>query len=404
MPGCRADPAIERKKVDGFAFPLGVYPVEPLTPRPGYTMEFEPADGDEAPDYPRAPYAASGDDEDDEDAPAGPSAGLEEWPDRYVFDIVISAERLPALCRTLFTLLPPRIYPILDVLGNDAYREIDPFVSYDLLGLDRFFEHVHRFKDLFFEDGLTGFGAMSDEPFVYVFIDEHKVVTVRVQPELRERVEKILALFDLEPLGPPTGSSPEGAPANSAANPAAGSSVPASGALPPPVPAAADASAHEHRGVLQESADEGLWGAEQIWEYLRDEWKLELNVDTAANEDEEGRPLGVTPFRVVVRVQAEHVKKYAEILLRAENLRQAQELAADVIEEFEPHPAFHELAIREEGVTLEPTIVAADRLMPDEFKALISAMPKSSRHSRAGKAVSDPGEGVEGVVNWRWLE
>lgn len=391
--------------MDGFAFPLGVYPVEPLTPRAGYTMEFEPADGDESPGYPRAAFSASGD-EDDDDGP-GPSSGLEEWPDRYVFDIVISADRLPALCRTLFTLLPPRIYPILDVLGNDAYREIDPFVSYDLLGLDKFLEHVQRFKDLFFEDGLTGFGAMSDEPFVYVFIDEHKVVTVRVQPELRERVEKILALFDLEPLGPtakgapaPTGPKP---PAQPEASPASAESVQT---VPPapPAPAAADAAAHEHRGVLLESAEEHLWGADQVWEYLRDEWKLELNVDTSSNEDEDGRPLGITPFRVVVRVQADHVKQYAEILLRAENLRQAQELAADVIEEFEPHPAFHELAIREEGVTLEPTIVAADRLMPDEFKALISAMPKASRRSHAGKVVSDPGEGVEGVVNWRWLE
>jgi hypothetical protein len=42
---CAPDPGIERVTIGDFAFPLGVYPVEPLAPAPGYRVDFEPADG-----------------------------------------------------------------------------------------------------------------------------------------------------------------------------------------------------------------------------------------------------------------------------------------------------------------------------------------------------------------------
>ena len=47
MARCRVDKSIERLVVDGFAFPLGVYPVEQMTPKQGYTTTFESADGGE---------------------------------------------------------------------------------------------------------------------------------------------------------------------------------------------------------------------------------------------------------------------------------------------------------------------------------------------------------------------
>ncbi|MEC9372674.1 MAG: hypothetical protein VYC34_02480, partial [Planctomycetota bacterium] len=134
MPRVELDTTLERTEKNGFVFPLGVYPVEDLAPREGCAVEFEAGDGGEG--------------------------EWEEWPDRYVFDIVISQDRLPALCRALFSLLPPRIYPILDVLGADAYREVDPYIAYDLVGVDRFLDKTHEYQDWFFEDGLVGFGAM----------------------------------------------------------------------------------------------------------------------------------------------------------------------------------------------------------------------------------------------------
>lgn len=253
MARCRVDESIQRTIIDDFAFPLGVYPVEPMAPRQGYTVWFEPADGDDG----------------DEDTDEG--AQWEEWPDRYVFDIAITSTRLEALVRQLLALLPPRVFPILDVLGADAYREVDPYVAYDPIGQEHILDALRRYRGYFFEDGLVGFGAMAEDPFLYVFVDEHKMVTVRVQADHKEKVEALLAAFDLAPIEKVAG---------------------------------ADATVHEHRGVLD--APEGrpdLLTAEEIVEELRDEWALVLNVDPAGNTDDDGHELGITGWRCIVRFE-----------------------------------------------------------------------------------------------------
>lgn len=248
MARCRVDESIQRTIIDDFAFPLGVYPVEPMAPRQGYTVWFEPADGD-----------------DDEDVQ------WEEWPDRYVFDIAVTSSRLEALVRQMLALLPPRVFPILDVLGADAFREVDPYVAYDPIGQEHILDALRRYRGYFFEDGLVGFGAMAEDPFLYVFVDEHKMVTVRVQADHKEKIEALLAAFDLAPVEKVAG---------------------------------ADATVHEHRGVLD--APEGrpdLLTAEEIVEELRDEWGLVLNVDPTGNTDDDGHELGVTAWRCIVRFE-----------------------------------------------------------------------------------------------------
>ncbi len=268
---CELDKAIKRRTSGDFAFPLGVYPVEAMTPIQGYSVEFEPAD-------------------------AGTGDEWEEWPDRYVFEAVISAERLRPLCRALYTMLPLRVYPILDVMGHDAYREIDPYIAYDPIGLDRFVEGVRRYGDFLYEDGLVGFGAMSDDPFLYFFLDEHKVVTVRCTPSHREQVEGVFRAFDLPCV---------------------------------PGPAGADAVAHEHRGVLYAPEEEPeLLIAEEIVERLVEDWELTLNIDREANLDDEGRELGVTRWRCIVRaISQESQALYVEVLLHAESHRAAEDIA-----------------------------------------------------------------------------
>jgi hypothetical protein len=280
---CKADPSIQRITRGSFQFPLGAYPVEDLTPKAGYSVHFEPADGDDG----------SGE---------GENGEWEEWPDRYVFDIVISAERVEPLCRMLFSLLSGRVYPILDVLGHDAFREIDPYISYDLVGQDRFTDAVRRFRDFLYEDGMCGFGAMSEEPFFYIFIDEHKIITARAEPGLKEKVEKILAAFDLEAVEEPAG---------------------------------ADAAAHEHRGVLSVPTDNpNLLSQEEIVERLKEDWQLLLNVDPDTNVDDEGKEVGKTSWRVIVRCEyEERAPRYAEVLMEADNLRQAEELAFEAVDE-----------------------------------------------------------------------
>lgn len=355
MARCQIDKSIQRMVREGFDFPLGVYPVEDMTPREGFTLNFEPADG--GGDRPR---------DEEEDSPLddpGSDDGLEEWPDRYVWDIAIRASRLDALCRQLFAMLPGRIFPILDVLGADAYRELDPYVAGELVGLERFLEGLRLFRGFLFEDGLIGFGAMSDEPFFYVFIDEHKVVTVRAEVHMKEKVEKVLAAFDLTEVEQI---------------------------------AAADAAMHEHRSVL-EAPDHrpDLLTADEIVEELRDMWGLYLNIDGDRNVDEAGTDLGTVGWRCVVRAMTEGEQlRYAEVLLTADHLNQAQELAVEAVERMltsEPPDA------GEAGDDAEPAfdVLNADRIRPEEFPEVLG---------KAGLPATQADASASRVWLARWME
>ncbi len=330
MTGCRLDESLTRVTQDGMAFPLGVYPVEPIEPCQGYTMEFEPSDGDNE------------------------GGDWEEWPDRYVFDIVVTAERLEALVRQLFSLMPGRVFPILDYIGHDAYREIDPYIAYELVGQDRLLDALRRFRAFFFEDGMVGFGAMCDDPFIYVFVDEHKIATVRATPEDRPRVEKILAAFDLEPVDDPRG---------------------------------ADSSAHEHRTVLLAPPDRpDLLTGEEIVERLRDDWRLVLNVDAEQNLDDDGNELGQTDWRCLVRCasEAQPEERYLEVILRASCLSEAEEVASEV--------ASGKIDRESAGAWVDLIIVAGDRMRPEQTQELLKSL---------GEAVE--GSPEHGVLSARWL-
>jgi hypothetical protein len=360
MARCRIDQSIKRIEKSGFAFPLGVYPVDDIEPKQGYTTAFEPADDGSD------PVGSS------EAAPEGPGAGgpggpgeWEEWPDRYVYDILVPATRVEALCRTLYSLLPGRIFPILDFLGQDEWREVDPYVSYDLLGMDRFMEALRRFRGFFYEDGLVGFGAMSEEPFLYVFVDEHKVVTVRVEADLKERVEKVLGAFDLEPIEELF---------------------------------SADSVTHEHRSVLETADDRpDLLTADENLEVLRDEWRLVLNIDPESNVDEEGKELGATGWRCILRFDPpaaaaletekdaedaaeepeesaatvpageEPVSRYAEIFLVADSYHAATDLALEALEELLDKAGIE----IDPETTPEPVMVVADRWNAEDFVAAV---------------------------------
>lgn len=372
MARARVDTSLQRTVIDGFAFPLGVYPVEEMTPREGYTVWFEPADSDENP-------TAGEFREDDEDE----GGEWEEWPDRYVFDIAITATRVEPLCRALFTLLPGRIFPILDVLGHDAYREVDPYVSYDLIGQERFMDAIRRFRGYFFEDGLVGFGAMSEEPFVYLFIDEHKLITVRVETSLKEKVEQILATFDLQSVDEIAG---------------------------------ADSVAHEHRGVLDAPPDRpDLLNHDEIIEELIDEWGLVLNVPPDTNKDEEGNDLGITGWHTVVRWEPPEPESpqgarrpntppqryYAEILLTASCLRVAEELAAEAIRSMVPE---------DEAEGGRETFLSMDRLRPEDLRNALAQGGTQAAGDPAGRSMAppeplpEPPFEVEKVWRARWLE
>ncbi len=384
MHRCKVDPSIRRVVLGSFQFPLGVYPVEEMTPKQGYVSNFEPSDG------------------------GGTEGEFEEWPDRYVYDIVVSAERLPALCRMLFSMFEGRAYPILDVLGQDGYREVDPYISYDLVGVDVFLDGLREYGEWLYEDGMVGFGLMSEEPFCYVFVDEHKIITLRVDPTLKERVEKILAAFDLEAAE---------------------------------VNAGADAAAHEHRNVLLAPEDKPeLLGPDEVLERLKMKWRVVLNVDPDTNLDDEGKELGVTHWRAVVRIDlpedddettsatrraaggtaagpaaassgattgstsispaGQGKVRYVEVVFDAANLREAEETTFTQVENLadEEHVDF------EDGM-----IVLLDRLQPEQFTQVLAragvkgkGKPKSKGKSRskAGDAEGEESANVVHLVRW----
>jgi hypothetical protein len=329
MEQCALDPSVARREVEGFRFPLGVYPIEPMQPRSGYSVVFEPADG--------------GTDESD----------YEEWPDRYLFDAVISADRLESLCTMLFSLLPGRLYPILDVLGMDAYREIDPYIAYNLVPVERFADNVRRFRPFLYEDGLVGFGAFSENPFYYVFIDEHKVVTVRAETSLKERVERLLAAYDLMEIDEPAG---------------------------------AESAAHEHRSVLLVAPDRPeLLAPHEIIERLKDEWRLLLNIDPETNLDEEGKPLGITLWRCLVRCEkSKSPARYALLTLRASCLREAEEIV---------HEAIERMSGDEEGWD-EVVVVTSSRIKTEHL---------DDTKELGGKPVLQGRRG-ESIIEGRWLD
>lgn len=384
MHRCLLNPALERVRVNGFAFPLGVYPVEPIAPKSGYTADFEPADGDEE---------------------------WEEWPDRYVYEVLVSAERLKPLCSALLSLLPGRVYPILDVLGNDAFREIDPYIAYELVGVESLYDGIRWYEPFLFEDGLCGFGAMSEEPFMYFFLDEHKVLTVRVETNEKERVDRLLTAFELPNLG------------SGAENGIGGGRARKPDGRPPQAKQvevmAADAVSHEHRSVLLTPDDRPeLPGPEEVSEALVDLWGMTLNIDVERNLDDDGRDLGVTGWRCLIRVEPQpadeepaQIKetrpeskpetkpeteresvvepkkndarprdRYAEAVLAAGCWREAEDLALQAVAKLPGGPS---------GVSLTdefgPRLISADRLWRHELVTILagSTTPTASQPASA---------------------
>jgi hypothetical protein len=287
-----------------------------MAPTPGFVQQFEAADGAE-------PFLT------------GPeSEEWEEWPDRFMFDVLLPAPRLPSLVRTFMPLLPTRVYPILDILGNDDYREIDPYIAYDLVGLDHLIEGIRDFGPWLFEDGLVGFGAMSMDPFIYFFLDEHKILTIRVQLDLKDTVERLLAAYDLSPVDEIQG---------------------------------ADAVSHEHRTVVLPPPDDRpeILSPTEIIERLRSSWALQLNVQGDTNVDDEGNEVGITGWQCIVRCLPDEKgpEAYCEVLLTAGSLDVAEQMAIEAIAERPPS---------DDG-WLEVEPISCDRATPERFAQLLGS-------------------------------
>ncbi|MBZ0171919.1 MAG: hypothetical protein K8E66_06030, partial [Phycisphaerales bacterium] len=164
----------------------------------------------------------------------------------------------------------------------------------------------------------------------------------------------------------------------------------------------ADAAAHEHRNVLWTPDDRpDLLSAEEIIEDLRDAWQLDLNIDITQNVDEDGRELGVTPWRCIVRIEGPERTRYAEIVVTAECLLHAEELAYDA--------TIGLLAVDEAGVSEdgedEPMIVTADRQTPAQLNEFVRSLePEGGERVSGGNDSGLPAViGESRVLHGRWL-
>src|SRR4051812_30058374 len=159
---------LKRAVVNGFALPLGIEPDQEhmRVPAQGYTVTYTPSD--------------------------------EEDPDTYAFHIVVSHERLAPIVHKAFELLPEEVYAIVEIGSRDAYRSTDVYIGQESISFDEFVEVWNAFEPFLLEDGSIAAGANSEEPFVEVFVDQWKGLSIHVPLEMRDDVEALLQGFGLE--------------------------------------------------------------------------------------------------------------------------------------------------------------------------------------------------------------
>lgn len=234
---------LERAVIDGFALPLGITPGPIKPPMPGYTIAYSSARDDE--------------------------------PDTYSFYVTVSHEQVGPIVRRTFDLLPDAVYGIVEISSRDAYRPIDVYMGQEEIELRRFLSTWRQCEPVLLEDASIAAGANSENPFVEVFLDQWKGLSIIVPLTMRDDVEAALQEFDLDEVAQtwPTGT---------------------------------DNPALEESKIRPVLASDGGGGPDidDILLMLRGEWQLELNIDPDRNVDEGGRELGMTLWHAIVGVES----------------------------------------------------------------------------------------------------
>lgn len=320
---------LNRAVVNGYVMPLGLEPGDLGAPEPGYTIAYTP--------------------------------GEDEEPDSYSFHVTVSHDRLRPLLHRAFELLPQKLTPIVEVESTDAYRTVDVYLGSEPIGKAEFLDSWTWFEPFLLEDCYIGAGANSEEPFVEVFLDQWKRLSIHVPLSMRDAVEEILAAFDLE-------EAPElwpGGEDDESFNTAV------------------------FRSVL-EVADEYSPDLDEMIHELRRAWRLELNVDPERNADESGRELGLTLWHAVAIVQGvdgdpDH-GAYASAWITAGSLSEVGELLLDALEDA---PAW-----RFAEIYTVDRVAYDDR--PDELGALPPRRERAELHRIVFESWSTPPEEVAG--------
>jgi len=277
---------LDRATLGDFALPLGIEPTDMQPPMQGYTLTFAPGEDDD--------------------------------PDTYTFHVVISHERLKPTLDRVFTLLPPEVFPIVEIGSRDAYRNVDVYMGTDPIPLASFLETWQRLEPVMLEDATIAAGANSEDPFIEIFLDQWKSVAIHVPPAMREEVESLLQELDLEEV-PQTWPDEDGPSSTLAIRPII---------------------------VSEEDTDPDI---DDLLLDLRQVWSLELNVDPDTNIDDSGRELGLTLWHALVIVTGSEERTsssraqasgdppgaYCSIWATAGSMAEMEELIATALDE---HP------------------------------------------------------------------
>ncbi|MEZ6194224.1 MAG: hypothetical protein R3F20_00625 [Planctomycetota bacterium] len=114
--------------------------------------------------------------------------------DQFEFRVVLNQARLYEAARILFErLLPDEVFATFEEFSNDAYRDVDAYASEEPVSKARFMQAWESYGPFFCEDGRTGFGGMSYEPLVEVFVEEHGSLYVASGLEMKDAVEAVVA-------------------------------------------------------------------------------------------------------------------------------------------------------------------------------------------------------------------
>jgi hypothetical protein len=259
---------LKRAVIDGFALPLGLVPGDIQAPNQGYTVDYTPGEDDE--------------------------------PDTYLFHVVVSHERLAQIIDRAFSLLPEEVYGIVEIGSRDAYRTADVYMAQEPVSAREFRAGWKRYEAFLLEDGSIAAGANSEEPFLEVFLDQWKGLSLHVPLSMRDQVEKIFAGFGLM-------------------------EVPSTW---PAMDDQASEKALRLRPVLS-LEDEYSPDVDELLLQLRHTWKLELNVDPDTNVDEAGRTLGRTLWHALVIIESVEdpdAGAYVSIWATAGSLGEMEEL------------------------------------------------------------------------------
>ena len=261
---------LSRAKIGNFALPLGLVPSAMPAPTVGYTLEYTP--GDESHDE----------------------------PDTYTFSIVASHEDLAPIIDRMLELLPDRVHGILEIGSRDAYRSLDVYMAPDPISREAFCAGWDQFAPFLLEDGSIGAGANSDDPFIEVFLDQWKGLSVHVPLLMRDDVERVLHQAGLEEVLETW----------------------------PPMNEDEAQRAMTLRPVLapEEEAEPAI---EDMLLRIRHAWELELNVDPETNVDDSGRELGATLWHTIIIVESRlepGARAYASIWATASSLAEMEEL------------------------------------------------------------------------------